>query len=304
MRAPLVCLVAWLLVSNGRRAAARGAMRARLALVPAAIAAVALGILLAACHGKLPADRAANNSGATASGDAGTRPPGATIATTLPDLSGSPAATATATATVEPGDTPTPTATPTATRVPPTPTPVFAPGLPTPTPPIPTNTPKPTATPTPNVSHAPVVRLKHPALRIDAEVEVVGIDAAGKLGVPSDPRKLGWYADLSLPGTEGNTVVSGYLYNNGEFAPFRSLNNSRGGDQVQLILADGTAYTYRVIRIERYERTKAPVQELIYPTRRPAGMEWLTMFTDGGNERDELGASLDVVIAERRPDAR
>jgi sortase (surface protein transpeptidase) len=77
------------------------------------------------------------------------------------------------------------------------------------------------------------------------------------------------------------------------------------GDQIIVQMDNGTQYTYRVFRKQRYDVSNMPMAELIWPSNKPADKEWITLITCGGNfvptQSNGLGeyTQRDVVVAER-----
>ena len=59
---------------------------------------------------------------------------------------------------------------------------------------------------------APPVRVRLPALGVDAPVTPVGVDDRGRMDVPFDIRTVGWYRFGPGPGaTTGSAVLSGHV---------------------------------------------------------------------------------------------
>lgn len=133
--------------------------------------------------------------------------------------------------------------------------------------------------PTPEPSRAQIARLLIPRIGVDAPVVVVGVDGNGVMQSPKGPEEVGWYNFTSQPGFGGNAVFSGHVdYRNYGPAVFWELRNLRPGDLVEVRLADGTSYTYAVVRADSYKASEAPVGEIVGPTPR----ESLTLITCGG----------------------
>lgn len=170
-------------------------------------------------------------------------------------------------------------------------------------------TPAPTATPTPFAGK--VGRLKLPRFGVDAPIEELSVDATNTMETPRDENTdVGWYnSELkpgapflgTRPGWDGNAVFSAHVYYRNIPGPFQKLAQSNVGDEVIVAMEDGAAYHYRVISNRRYDRDTIPMGEIISPPDRPAGKQWITMITCGG-ELDSTGQqylSRDVVVAER-----
>jgi sortase (surface protein transpeptidase) len=183
----------------------------------------------------------------------------------------------------EPDPTPTPTetatATPTATRTPP---------------------PTPTATPTP--FDGAVARIRIPRFNVDAPIEELAINDRNELDTPKDENTaVGWYYIYDKPGWSGNAIFSAHVYYHSIPAPFVSLAKSVEGDEVFVVMEDGTEYRYTVISNKRYHRDDMPMGDIIWPKEKADYDEWVTLITCGG-ELDSTGqeyVSRDVIVAKR-----
>jgi hypothetical protein len=115
-------------------------------------------------------------------------------------------------------------------------------------------TPRPDAQPSPSASPnsalaqaqaivapaAAPARLLVPAIKVDAEVEPVGMDAQGRMGTPSRAERIAWYRLGSKPGEVGDAVLAGHLdWTNGP-AVFWYLGRMRKGDEITVVRADGS----------------------------------------------------------------
>jgi hypothetical protein len=205
----------------------------------------------------------------------------------------------------------------------PTPTPSLSP-TPTSTSPA-TVEPTPTPTPTPPPYDGPVARLKIERLGVDAEVVEVGLRPDNRLEDPKDPHTVGWYSIYDKPGVPnpyntgwsdfgvytdagyaGNVVFAGHRdYFPNIRGPFFRLLTLDLGDEVTVVMGDGTEYRYRVIRVQQYEAATAPMGDIIWPKDKPRDVEWVTLITCGGEfvQTSPSGAGeyrhRDIVVAER-----
>lgn len=127
----------------------------------------------------------------------------------------------------------------------------------------------PTPTPKPDVPPpaAPIERLLIPRIEVDAPVVVKGVDADGVMQSPDGPWDVAWYDFSAGPGFGGNAVFSGHVnYRDVGPAVFWRLRELEPEDVVQVRLADGTLYTYRVTAKNTFEAAMAPVAEIVGPT--------------------------------------
>jgi len=156
----------------------------------------------------------------------------------------------------------------------------------------------------PRANSAGIARVVAPGLLIDHYVEVVGI-VNNEMQTPRDASyAIGWYDEYSRPGGGGNVVVSAHETWNRMRGPFFGLHRAAAGDEIAIEMADGRRYRYVVFSNVRYPIDDIPMYEIIWPSKRPPGEEWLTLLTCGGrivyNARG-FGEYLDrdVVIARR-----
>lgn len=83
-------------------------------------------------------------------------------------------------------------------------------------------------------------RLLVPAIKVDAQIEPVGMDSQGRMGTPSQASRVAWYKLGSAPGEVGDAVIAGHLdWTNGP-AVFWYLGKLRSGDEITVVRADGS----------------------------------------------------------------
>jgi len=158
-----------------------------------------------------------------------------------------------------------------------------------------------TPTPTPTPFSGRVGKLQIPSLKVDSPIEELGLTKDNYMDTPKNTNThVGWYSIWDRPGWGGNAVFSAHIYYHSIPAPFQKLSSLKAGDEVDVVMEDGTKYTYQVITKNRYHRDNFPTGEVIWPPNRN-GKEWITLITCGG-ELDSTGqeyVSRDVVVAER-----
>ena len=103
----------------------------------------------------------------------------------------------------------------------------------------------------PPASSAPVARLIIEKIGVDAPVITLGVDENAVPEVPDNPNDVAWYNWSALPGHGSNAVFAGHFdwTVNGQpvIGVFYSLADLSLGDVIEVKLADGTDYKYRVI---------------------------------------------------------
>lgn len=173
-----------------------------------------------------------------------------------------------ATATPEPSPTAvpslSPTLAPTVTTVAPTATPI----------PLP-----PTPTPVPDLGIIPV-RLRIPAIGVDATVEHVGKTPDGAMDVPKSVWDVAWYAPGTKPGNPGNAVIDGHLDGyNIPAAVFINLRGLQPGNKIYVSDSSGKELTFEVYDSQVYPYNAAPLDKIFGKANEPH----LNLITCNGN---------------------
>lgn len=156
----------------------------------------------------------------------------------------------------------------------------------------------------PPANGAGIARLLAPSLGLDHYIEVDRI-IDNQMESPRDGSyAVGFYSDFDRPGTGGNSIFSAHETWNHLQGPFYQLNQAKAGDEVAVVMADGKQFRYRVFSNTRYQVDTMPMAEILWPSKRPPGEEWLTLFTCGGRivyDNSGFGEYLDrdVVVAKR-----
>jgi hypothetical protein len=110
----------------------------------------------------------------------------------------------------------------------------------------------------------PPVRLRLPSLGVDAPVLPVSVAPDGLLGVPANPRQLGWWSGSARPGpASGSVVIDGHVDSASlGLGAFFRLREARLGDEIVLENAKGESTGYTVVALRSYAKTSLPVAEV------------------------------------------
>lgn len=159
----------------------------------------------------------------------------------------------------------------------------------------------PVATPTaerPPPSEAAISALQIPKYGVDASVVVLGVDPNGIMETPDGPINVAWYDFSAKPGFApddggGNAVFSGHVdyYNYGP-AVFWNVRDLELDDEINVVLEDGTVYSYAVVSRTQYTASTAPIQEIVGNTPN----EVVTLITCGGTFDPSVGEYDDRVV--------
>ncbi len=147
-------------------------------------------------------------------------------------------------------------------------------------------------------------RVVSKSLSIDHYIERVGV-VNNEMAAPDDGvYAIGWFPEFGKPGAGGNIVITAHETWNHLQGPFYGLHRAKLADEIEVRMADGKTHTYKVISNKRYNVDSIPMGEIIWPSIRPSGEEWLTLLTCGGEivySSNGFGEYLsrDVVVARR-----
>ena len=138
----------------------------------------------------------------------------------------------------------------------------------------------------------PPVRLRVPAIALDARVVPVGVEGNGSIDIPADVSVLGWYRYSSQPGRAGSSVVIGHVdaRSQGAGALFH-LRDVMPGAAVVVRLADGSVRRFTVVARRQYRKELLPLR-IFARSGRPV----LTLVTCGGPFDAATGHYLDNVV--------
>lgn len=111
----------------------------------------------------------------------------------------------------------------------------------------------------PSTSPEPVqpafpVRLRIPAIGVDATIEYVGLTPSGAMDVPADQNDVAWFKPGNIPGDIGTAVIAGhYGWNRGKPSAFDALYKLRPGDQIFVDDDQGATDTFVVRENRRFD---------------------------------------------------
>src|SRR5579884_3938874 len=124
------------------------------------------------------------------------------------------------------------------------------------------------------VSQAPTpaapVHISIPAISVDANVESVGMDSQGRMGVPTNVFDTAWYNLGFKPGEKGSAVIDGHLDQvTGAPAVFWNLKELQDGDKITITDANKHTYTFVVTDTASYPYNNFPLQQVFDTTDKP-----------------------------------
>ncbi|MFF5970950.1 class F sortase [Streptomyces sp. NPDC012769] len=156
--------------------------------------------------------------------------------------------------------------------------------------------------PDPLPASAPV-RIRVPAVRVDAPVTRVGLDGGGWIEVPPpyDRGPAGWFTGSVTPGERGTAVVVGHVDTPaGGAAVFYGLGALTRGQRVEIARADGRTAVFTVYGIEVVPQDDFPAERIYGFTGAPE----LRLITCGGPYAPKGGYEGNVVVSARLAEVR
>ncbi len=106
-------------------------------------------------------------------------------------------------------------------------------------------------------------RFTIPALKINAAVQHVGVNAKGNMAAPSNFTDVAWYKYGFVPGQRGNAVLAGHVDNGLALSGvFKRLKELKLGDDVYIERKDGAKLHFVVVKIESYPYKEVPLELL------------------------------------------
>ncbi|MFE2011962.1 class F sortase [Streptomyces sp. NPDC059491] len=146
------------------------------------------------------------------------------------------------------------------------------------------------------------LRVRVPAVRIDAPVTAVGLDADGWIEPPPprDNRLAGWFTGAVTPGQRGTAVVVGHVDTPGGRAVFYDLGAVSRGQRVEIDRRDGRTAVFAVYGVELVPKDDFPAARVYADSGRPE----LRLITCGGAFTEEHGYTGNVVVSARLVEVR
>ncbi|MFE9773405.1 class F sortase [Streptomyces sp. NPDC005931] len=138
------------------------------------------------------------------------------------------------------------------------------------------------------------VRLRIPAIGVDAPLTRLTLDGKGALRPPpaDKPALAGWYGDGTSPGSVGTAVTTGHVDTPAGPGVFYRLGVVAKGDTVQITRADRRTAVFTVDAVELYDKETFP-DEKVYGSSRRAE---LRVITCGGDYAEGTGYQGNVVV--------
>ncbi|MFJ5875624.1 class F sortase [Streptomyces sp. NPDC093088] len=144
---------------------------------------------------------------------------------------------------------------------------------------------------------SPPARVRVPAVRVDAPVTEVGLDADGWIEAPPPEadRLAGWFTGAVTPGERGTAVVVGHVDTPEGPAVFYDLGAVGRGSRVEVLRRDGRTAVFTVYGVEVVPKEGFPAERVYADSGRPE----LRLITCGGPFTEKGGYEGNVVVSAR-----
>lgn len=136
------------------------------------------------------------------------------------------------------------------------------------------------------------VRIRVPAVGIDAPVGPLFVGEDGVLPPPENFDATGWWHDGPEPGEPGPAVIAGHVDSYRGPAVFFRLGEIDPGDEIVVDRADGSTITFVAQRTEQRSKDRFPTRAVYGDTSGPT----LRLITCGGEFEQQGRRYLDNII--------
>jgi hypothetical protein len=138
------------------------------------------------------------------------------------------------------------------------------------------------------------VRIRIPAINLNAPLARVGLNQSGGLRVPDAPGRdvAGWYEGGPAPGAAGNAIVDGHVDSDKGPAVFFLVGALHKGNTIEVDRTDGRAALFSIDAIEVYPKSAFPSARVYGPTADPQ----LRLITCGGGYNKAAGYLGNIVV--------
>lgn len=121
----------------------------------------------------------------------------------------------------------------------------------------------------------PPVRVRIPALNIDAALDPLQLDSDQVL-IPPAYGRAGWYQAGPEPGEGGRAVIAGHVDSKTGPDVFAALGRAQSGDRVLIRQAGGSALTFVVDSVGVYPQSAFPTERVYGGSKRRAEIRLIT----------------------------
>ncbi|MFJ8108270.1 class F sortase [Streptomyces sp. NPDC096132] len=147
----------------------------------------------------------------------------------------------------------------------------------------------------PPLPPAQPLRLRIPAINVNAPVTNLHLDSSGALEPPpaDHPNLAGWYSEGTAPGSAGTAITAGHVdLRTGTPGVFYLLGALTKGNTIEISRTDQRTAVFTVDAVEVYDKERFPSQKVYASSERAE----LRLITCGGGYAKQTGYRGNVVV--------
>ncbi|MGY1501068.1 class F sortase [Streptomyces sp. QTS52] len=146
----------------------------------------------------------------------------------------------------------------------------------------------------PALPPSPPLRIRIPAIGVNAPLMGLSLTPTGSLDVPPTEREdlAGWYEAGTAPGETGTAIVAGHVDNADGPSVFYRLGALEKGGAIEVERLDGSTALFTVDAVEVYDKDHFPDERVYGAAPRPE----LRVITCGGGYSPRTGYEGNVVV--------
>lgn len=137
----------------------------------------------------------------------------------------------------------------------------------------------------------PPKRIVIPDLNVNALIEPVGLDSAGRVGTIENPAVIAWYKYGAIPGDRGNAILAGHRDGRGKLGSFGNIERLEPDSSIEIEFEDGSRKMFVVQTNDTYLLNKVPEEVM-----QLNGGQRVTLITCGGKYVKEKGGYQSRVV--------
>jgi len=144
------------------------------------------------------------------------------------------------------------------------------------------------------------VRLQIADIKVDTALIDLGLQRDGRLQVPPDGTRAGWFTGAPTPGERGPAVITAHVDWGGSKGVFYDLRRLRVGAGITVLRQDGSAAVFVISAVQQVPKGTFPTQQVYGDVDHPA----LRLVTCGGSfdhaahsYRDNIVVFADLLAA-------
>jgi sortase (surface protein transpeptidase) len=127
------------------------------------------------------------------------------------------------------------------------------------------------------------VRIRIPALKVNAMIIPVGVTASGALNVPTNVTQAAWYQAGAAPGQPGTAIIAAHVDFNGKLGLFNGLHSLSKGTPVYVTDAGGKTRLFKTTVGKLAPKSDPTTVQALAAASASPGKSRLALITCGGD---------------------